>query len=336
MYLAPHVGTKGLLAKVGHLPKPLMGKVYDIQGFSLQDGPGIRTTVFLKGCPLRCPWCHSPESQQFHSQLSWIAMRCLGILKCGKCLTSCAKGAISEGKASRHAVTQEEVRHIQIDRSICDHCGDCVASCLPKALYICGTDHTVDELIKRLSKDIPFYEQSGGGITISGGEPLCQPEFTLELLKGLKQLGIHTALDTTGYAAFEVIESLLPYADLLLYDLKHMDSDQHKIATGVPNKHIIENARRISRAGAKMQIRIPVIPDFNDSEENIRATGLFCRSLGEPVPVIQLLPYHNLGIMKHSRIDDRKIVLEADPPSDEKIGALKNLLEKLGLPVTVH
>jgi pyruvate formate lyase activating enzyme len=318
------------------LEKQLTGKVYDIQGFSVQDGPGIRTTVFLKGCPLRCPWCHSPESQQFFSQLSWMSMRCVGMEKCGKCLSACSKGAIIPGKWTRHAATQEDIRHIHVDRSICDNCGDCAAVCYQKALYICGTDYTVDELLKRLLKDLPFYQNSGGGVTVSGGEPLSQPEFTLQLLQRLKECGIHTALDTSGYAEYELIERVFPYTDLFLYDLKHMDSVQHRKVIGVSNERILENASRIAKAGGKMQIRIPVIPDFNDSEESMRNTGMFCRSLGEAVTVIQLLPYHNLGVMKYLRIDDRKAVLEAEPPSDAAIRSLKELLESLGLPVTVH
>jgi pyruvate formate lyase activating enzyme len=318
------------------LEKPLTGKVYDIQGFSLQDGPGIRTTVFLKGCPLRCPWCHSPESQEFHSQLSWIAMRCVGIARCGKCLAACSKGAISEGKVVQQAVTHEEIRHIRINRTICDHCGDCTAVCFPKALYLCGTDYTVQDLLKRLAKDIPFYEESGGGVTISGGEPLCRPDFTLALAQGLKRLGIHTALDTTGHVARAIIEAVLPCTDLFLYDLKHMDSEQHRIGTGVPNTQILNNAIQIAEAGGKLQIRIPVIPDFNDTEANIRETGLFCRSLGKAVTVIQLLPYHNLGVMKYQRLDDRKVALQAEPPSDAKLHVLKKVLEEIGLSVTIH
>jgi pyruvate formate lyase activating enzyme len=318
------------------MEKPLTGKVYDIQGFSVQDGPGIRTTVFLKGCPLRCPWCHSPESQQFCAQLSWMSMRCPGVAICGKCLDACSKGAISPGKLTPHAVTQQEIRLIHIDRSLCDNCGDCTAACVQKALVLCGRDYTVEELVRRVCKDIPFYEHSGGGVTISGGEPLSQPDFILQLLKSLKECGIHTALDTTGYAPYRVIEAVLPYTDLFLYDLKHMNSGQHRIVTGVPNELILENARRIAKAAGKMQIRIPVIPSFNDSEETIRETGMFSRSLGEAVTVIQLLPYHNLGVMKYQRIDDGKVVLEAEPPSDEKIRSLKELLENLGLPVTVH
>jgi pyruvate formate lyase activating enzyme len=318
------------------MEKEPIGKVYDIQGFSLQDGPGIRTTVFLKGCPLRCPWCHSPESQQFYAQLSWMSVRCIGIEKCGKCLKACAQGAILPGKWTRHAATQENIQFIHIDRSLCNNCGECVAICSPKALSICGADYTPDELLKRLLKDLPFYEHSGGGVTVSGGEPLSQPEFLFRLLKRLRECGIHTALDTSGYAAYEIIERMLPYTNLFLYDLKHMDGKQHAMATGVSNERILENAEKIAQAGGKMQIRMPVIPDFNDSEESVREIGLFCKSLGAAAMVIQLLPYHNLGVMKYQRLDDSLIVLEAVPPSDGKIHALKKLLESLGLPVTVH
>ncbi len=318
------------------MQKELTGKVYDIQGFSVQDGPGIRTTVFFKGCPLRCPWCHSPESQQFHTQLAWISMRCIGVAKCGKCLDACSKGAIAPGKWTCHPATQENVQHIHIDRSACDNCGACAAACLYKSLYLCGTDYTVQELVKRVSKDIPFYEQSGGGVTLSGGEPLSQPEFILQLAKALKERKIHTAMDTTGFVQPKVIESILPYVNLFLYDLKHMDTEQHTIATGAPNELILQNARLIATSGGKMQIRIPVIPDFNDSEENIIETGRFCRSLGDAVTIVQLLPYHNLGVMKYQRIDDSKVVLEAEPPTDGKMHSIKKRLENLGLHVTVH
>jgi len=318
------------------MDKELTGKIYDIQGFSVQDGPGIRTTVFLKGCPLRCPWCHSPESQQFHSQLSWISMRCIGIEKCGKCLEACPKGAITPGEITQHMVSKEDIQYIHIDRTICDDCGDCALVCYPNALFMAGTDYSVDELVEKLSKDIPFYEQSGGGVTISGGEALSQPEFTLELLKGLKKRGIHTAIDTTGFTSYKKIEAALPYTDLFLYDLKHMRSDQHKAVTGVPNELILENAKKIADAGGKIQVRIPVIPRFNDSEENIRETGMFCRLLGDAVTMIQLLPYHNMGVMKYQRISNDHKVLEAPVPSDERIQSLKDILEEFGLTVTIH
>jgi pyruvate formate lyase activating enzyme len=318
------------------MERPLTGKIYDIQGFSVQDGPGIRTTVFMKGCPLRCPWCHSPESQQFHAQLSWMAMRCVGIDKCGKCLKSCPLDAISPGKQVRNAATQERIQHVQIDRSVCNNCGECTSACYPKALVMCGTDYTVEEIADRVSKDLSFYEHSGGGVTISGGEPLCQPEFVSQLLKRLKERGIHTAVDTSGYVQSDIIRRVLPVTDLFLYDLKHMDREKHRIVTGVPNETILENAEQIARAGGRIQVRIPVIPDFNDSEESIRATGLFCRLLGESVILVQLLPYHNLGVMKYQRISEGKVLLEAQPPADEKVLSLKAILDNLGLTTTIH
>lgn len=314
----------------------LTGRVYDIQGFSVQDGPGIRTTAFLKGCPLTCPWCHSPESQAFYPQLSWIAMRCIGTAKCGKCLSACSKGAISLGNVTQHAVTGEEIQLVRVNRTLCDNCGDCAKACHPDALYICGQDYTVEELCDRVCKDKPFYDKSGGGVTISGGEPLSQAEFTVAVLKELKARGIHTALDTTGFAKLQHVEAALPYVDLFLYDLKHMDSAPHKTVAGVPNELIHENARRIARGGGKLQVRIPIIPHFNDDVENIRKAGEFCKELGDAVTLVQLLPYHNMGVVKYQRIDDSKTVLEAEPPSDEEVAALKAVMEEYRLPVTVH
>lgn len=318
------------------MSQALTGRVYDIQGFSVQDGPGIRTTVFLKGCPLRCPWCHSPESQAFYKQLSWISMRCLGTERCqDRCVKACPKNAIAHAGTRMDAVSQTELQLIHVDRTLCDNCGECAAACHPHALYLCGEDYTVDEIVEKVLADRSFFEHSGGGATVSGGEALCQPDFTREVLRRLKEEGIHTALDTTGYAKWETVESVMPYVDLFLYDLKHMDSAKHKEIIGVPNEPIIENAKRIAAAGGKMQVRIPVIPMFNDSEENIRKTAELCRELGDAVTVIQLLPYHNLGVAKYQRISDGK-VLEATPPSDEKMQRLKSVMEEYGLKVTIH
>ncbi|MEJ2111079.1 MAG: glycyl-radical enzyme activating protein [Acidobacteriota bacterium] len=318
------------------MPGQVIGKIYDIQGFSVQDGPGIRTTVFLKGCPLCCPWCHSPESQQFHSQLAWIAMRCAGLDTCPYCLQACTLRAISPGNAIPDPETGHPIRHIQIDRSACDNCGACAAACTRNALYMCGVDHTVDEVLDRVLKDKPFYEQSGGGVTISGGEPMAQPEFVMNLLERLKANRIHTALDTTGHVPYEILKQSIPFTDLYLYDLKHMDNDRHKTATGVSNDLILENSLKLAAAGCKMQIRIPVIPDFNDSETNMKETGNFCKSLESAVTLIQLLPYHNLGAMKYQRIDNRTIVFETDPPSEAKLMHLQQILERFGLRVTIH
>lgn len=318
------------------MPQALTGKIYDIQGFSVQDGPGIRTTVFLKGCPLRCPWCHSPESQAFYPQLSWISMRCVGTERCDdRCVKACPKGAITHSGTRMDAVSQKELQLVHVDRTLCDNCGECAKACHPHALYICGEDYTVDEVLEKVLADRSFFEHSGGGATVSGGEALCQPDFTRELLRRLKEEGIHTALDTTGFAKWETVESVLPYVDLFLYDLKHMDSEKHRQVVGVPNEPIIENARKIAGAGGKFQIRIPVIPMFNDSEDNIRKTAELCRELGDAVTVIQLLPYHNLGVAKYQRISDGK-VLEATPPSDEKMQSLKAVMEEYGLNVTIH
>lgn len=314
----------------------LTGKIYDIQGFSVQDGPGIRTTVFLKGCPLRCPWCHSPESQQFQSQLCWMGMRCVGIDLCGCCLKVCPKGAIQAGQRFYSEIKKTELQTVVVDRNLCDDCGECAKVCYAEALYMSGKDYTVAEILERVIKDKPFYDKSGGGITISGGEALSQPDFTLALLKACKENGIHTALDTTGFAKSDIIKKTLPYVDLFLFDLKHMDQKKHQAVIGVPNDRILENARLIAASGGKLQVRVPVIPLFNDSKENIKKTGEFCKSLGTAVAVIQLLPYHNLGNMKYERLGKKVSLPEAVPPSNEKMQELKIMLEELGLPVSIH
>ncbi len=316
--------------------KELTGKFYDIQGFSVHDGPGIRLTVFMKGCPLRCLWCHSPESQEFPTELNWMEIKCVGIEKCGNCLTVCPHDAISPGKKKKSLTGDEEITLVTVDRNKCDNCGKCAEVCTSKALYMCGTDYTVDEIMERVRRDVPFFKKSGGGVTVSGGECLSQGEFTLELLKRCKAEGIHTAVDTTGFADWKWIEKVLPYTDLFLYDLKHMDSEMHKRGTGVPNELILENARKIAAAGGKFQLRIPVIPMYNDSVEDFDKYGKFIKELGDAVEVVQLLPYHALGVTKWDRLGRNKPVLEATPPSDELMQARKKQLEDMGLPVIIH
>ena len=317
------------------MSEEVTGRVYDIQGFSVQDGPGVRTTVFLKGCPLHCPWCHSPESQAFFQQLSWISLRCQGTELCrSRCLNACTKGALEPGPLRKDTKTGEELRMVHVKRDLCDNCGDCAGVCHPGALYLCGEDYTVERMMTRLLRDRPFFRKDGG-VTISGGECLSQPLFTLELLRRLKEEKIHTAVDTTGFAPWKIVEQAMLYTDLFLYDLKHMDSGKHKAATGVPNELILENAEKLAAGGAKLQIRIPVIPLFNDDEENIQATAAFCRSLGSAVTVVQLLPYHSMGAMKYLRISDETPVA-ATPPSDEKMQRLKAIFEEYGLPARIH
>jgi pyruvate formate lyase activating enzyme len=316
--------------------KQLTGKFYDIQGFSVHDGPGIRLTLFMKGCPLRCPWCHSPESQAFPTELNWMEIKCVGIEKCGNCLNVCPHGAITVGKKKMAVTGDEEITLVTVDRSKCDNCGKCAEACTSKALYMCGTDYTIDEIMQRVRRDIPFFKKSGGGVTVSGGECLYQPEFLLELLKRCKAEDIHTAVDTTGFAKWEVIEPILPYTDLFLLDIKGVDPEKHKQITGVPNELILENARKIAKAGGKFQIRIPVIPLYNDSVKAFDEMGSFIKELGDAVEVVQLLPYHNLGVVKWERLQKNAPVLEATPPSDELMQARKKQLEDMGLNVIIH
>ena len=316
--------------------KELTGKFYDMQGFSVHDGPGIRLTLFLKGCPLRCPWCHSPESQEFPTELNWMSMKCVGVDKCGNCLNVCPNDAISLGAKKMSATGDEEIQLVTVDRTKCDNCGTCAEACTSKALYMCGTDYTVDEVMERIRRDVPFYNRSGGGVTISGGECLCQPEFLLEVLKRCKAEGIHTAVDTTGFAPWSSIEPILPYTDLFLYDLKQMDPDLHKQVIGVPNPLILENARKIAAAGGKFQIRIPIIPMFNDSKKSFDEVGKFICELGDAVEIVQLLPYHKLGTVKWERLQRNHPILEAEPPKDELVQARKEQLEAMGLKVMIH
>jgi pyruvate formate lyase activating enzyme len=316
--------------------KKQTGKFYDIQGFSVHDGPGIRLTLFMKGCPLRCPWCHSPESQAFPTELNWMEIKCVGIEKCGNCLDVCPHGAITPGKKKKSLKGDEEITLVTVDRSKCDDCGKCAEACTSKALYMCGTDYTIDEIMERVRRDIPFFNKSGGGVTVSGGECLCQPEFLLEILKTCKAEGIHTAVDTTGFAKWEAIESILPYTDLFLLDIKGVDPELHKKIIGVPNALILENARKIAQAGGKFQIRIPVIPMYNDSVKAFEDMGQFIKTLGDSVEVVQLLPYHNLGTVKWERLQRNAPILEATPPSDELMQARKEQLEDMGLSVIIH
>ena len=318
------------------MEKELTGCLYDVQGFSVQDGPGIRTTAFLKGCPLRCPWCHSPESQAFYKQISWMSMRCEGVDACkSRCINACELNALELGETRKDIKTGDTIQLVHVKRDICTNCGKCADVCYPGGISVCGKDYTVEELVKRILQDKNFYETSGGGATISGGECLSQPEFTIAVLKRLKEEGIHTACDTTGFAKWEILEKTLPYVDLYLYDIKHMDSEKHMAVIKVPNELILENAKKLAENGAKLQIRIPVIPMFNNDEDNIRKTAKFCAGLGDAVEMVQLLPYHNLGTMKYLRIGDEKVA-EATPPSDAQMQRLRDIMAEYGLNVTIH
>lgn len=316
------------------------GVVYDIQGFSVQDGPGIRTTVFEKGCPLRCPWCHSPESQRYDIQLSYQKDKCIGVDACGLCLKQgvCPEGALSVGDAVT-TLRGDTIRPVELDWERCSECLRCAApngACPANALLEWGKTYTVDEVVEIANRDRAFYEHSGGGVTVSGGEPLTQIDFTVNLLAALKQADIDTALDTTLFATWDAVERTLPYTDLYLVDIKHMHSKEHEAVVGVPNECILENTRLLAKAGARIRVRVPTIPHFNDSDENFEELGVFARELGESLQEIQILPYHTLGVAKWARIKHQNKVFEASMIPDERIQQLAGILKEMGLPVIVH
>lgn len=321
------------MSEVQNMPEEIYGNIYDIQKFSVHDGPGIRTDVFTKGCPLRCLWCHSPESQEFGPDLAWMDIRCIGTSYGGLCINACDKGALSAGEPV--AVLGEEGKTITqpvIDRTKCDVCLKCASACPSKALYNTLRHMSVEEVMTEIRKDIKYYNRSGGGVTISGGEPMSQFEFTLALAKQCRAEGIHVALDTTGFAPWEHFEQILPYINLFLFDLKHMDSKRSEKLVGVPNELILDNARKIAAAGGRFQFRFPIIPKLNDSEENVRATAAFCKELVDAIDVVQLLPYHKLGEMKYIRLGRKYKLVNVEPPTQEFMEAQLEIFKSYGVP----
>ena len=284
------------------MSEELFGNIYDIQRFSVHDGPGIRTDIFTKGCPLRCLWCHSPESQTFGPDLAWMDIRCIGMDQCALCMKACGQGAISVGEPHPTAKGDEIVRNPVVDRAKCVSCFQCADACPSAALYNTQRRVTVEECMKSIRQDARYYAKSGGGVTISGGEPMSQFSFTLALAKQCRAEGFHVALDTTGFAPTEHYLEILPYVNLFLFDLKCMDSKRSEELVGVPNELILKNARELVANGGRLQVRYPVIPTMNDSEENIRATAEFCAGIRAGIDVVQLLPYHRLGVMKYIRL----------------------------------
>ena len=262
------------------------GMIFNLQKFSLHDGPGIRTVVFLKGCPLRCKWCSNPESQFAGSQLLWDSARCL---RCGGCAALCSEQAIS--------FTGSAVR-ISVDR--CRACGVCARSCPGQALKLEGERRTADSIVEECLQDLDFYEESSGGVTLSGGEPLLQPEFSAALLKALKSKGIHTAMETTGCVPSQIFQSVSPYLDLLLFDIKHWDGDRHREGTGRSNRLPLENMQSAIRAGKKVLPRLPVIPGYNDSLKD--AAGFSSRLKEAGAQEVQLLPFHQFGERKYEML----------------------------------
>ena len=295
------------------------GLIFSIQRYSIHDGPGIRTTVFFKGCPLRCRWCSNPESINTYPELIFRSSRCDG---CGRCISVCLPSAISMGQGC-----------IQLDRQKCNLCLKCLDVCYTEALEVTGRYYGLGEMFDECLKDEPFYHNSDGGVTLSGGEPLHQPSFAINLLKTCKEHGLHTTLDTSGYIKWDVLEQALSYTDLVLYDIKHMDPEAHRAGVGVPNELILDNLQRLSSRGKnRIWIRVPVVPGFNDSPENIEKTARMASGLS--VEKVSLLTYHEWGKPKYEAIG-REYTLTAIAPSKGKMEELAEIVAKTGIEATI-
>ncbi|MFC1966394.1 glycyl-radical enzyme activating protein [Chloroflexota bacterium] len=297
------------------------GIIFNIQKFSVNDGPGIRTTVFMKGCPLQCRWCSNAESIEPEAELGIIRSSCNN---CEKCLKVCPEGAISF----------DDINVIQFNRERCTACGECVAACSPGALTIYGKQVTVDDVFKEVNRDKSFYEGSSGGVTVSGGEPLRQADFVAALFQRCREAGIGTCLDTCGYAATDKLKKVLDFTDYVLYDIKHMDAGYHQQFTGVPNDLILNNAKVVAGSGKSMLCRIPMIKDVNDTAHNIEETARFVKTLGNSIGV-EILPYHRLGIGKYQTLDKPYPGKAFVSPSPDEIESVKHIFEEYGVPCTI-
>jgi pyruvate formate lyase activating enzyme len=291
----------------------LNGTIFDIKRFAIHDGPGIRTTIFFKGCPLHCVWCHNPEGIESRFELMPNPRRCAA--DCTECLKVCPDVL---AKKDGRIVLQRAVR----GDALCSSCAD---ACVYDALRLVGKRVTAEDITTEVEKDRIFYEQSGGGVTFSGGEPLLQPVFLSELIDELKTWGFHLALDTSGFAAWEVLDRIARKCDLILYDLKTMDDAMHRKYTGVSNRLILDNLKRLSSVGKEIWVRVPLVPGVNDDEENMRRTADFLRPLPN-IKRVSVLPYHKGGCEKYTNLGKGAGFRAFEPPSEERVGAVLGLL----------
>lgn len=299
----------------------IKGRVFDIQRYCIHDGPGIRTLIFLKGCPLKCKWCCNPESQDYNKEIAIYNNKCI---RCGTCTRVCPTGAIRLGENGP-----------KIDRERCKKCGNCTEVCFTETLRLVGRDITVKETVDEIMKDISFFNRSGGGITVSGGEPLMQIDFLEALLQECKRQGLHTAIETTGYAKWESFERIIPFLDLVLFDIKKIDSEKHQELTGVRNELIHDNTRKLAKInGLKLVLRLPLIPNYNDSQDDINRVFEFARELG--VKDLNILPYHRLGESKYDNIGKKYTMGKIDMPKDSDLQVYIDAGKQMGLNVTLH
>lgn len=291
------------------------GIIFDIQRFGIHDGRGIRTVIFFKGCPLKCPWCQNPESKSFKREIAYSVNRCI---KCEKCVRVCPINSIQRKNS------------ILIDRTICNACGICVDNCPSGALEMVGKEMSVEDVMLQIIKDKMFYEESGGGITLSGGEPTLQPEFAISLLKACRENGIHTAVETCGECSESILEEMIKYTDLFLYDLKHIDEGKHKEFCGTDNKRILSNLEFLIRTKADVCIRIPLIPGFNIEERGIKEMVHYIKSLSQKFSV-HLLPFNRLGSSKAEKIGVRYPYSKVPPLGRKKLLSIKKIFEDSGV-----
>ena len=293
----------------------MTGYVFRIERFSTHDGPGIRTTVFLKGCPLRCTWCHSPESQSAEPELLFREDRCI---RCFECVDDCQLGALSSVDGT-----------LVIDRNVCRWCGDCADGCPTGARTQSGSVMTESRLMDEIVRDTIFYDQSGGGVTFSGGEPMMQPEFLAAMLDACRMRRIHTAVDTCGAASPGTLDRIADRADLFLFDLKHLDEARHRHVTGTSNAQILDNLETLASRGANVIVRFPLVPDVNDAPEHIERLGQFVASLG--LSRIDVLPYHRAGSGKYPATGRTYGLAGIEPPTTESRERALRILAGCGL-----
>lgn len=293
------------------------GWVSSVERFSVHDGPGIRTLVFLKGCPLRCLWCDNPESQLPRVEIAEFQSRCVD---CGNCVKICPSGAISKN-------------NWKIDRNLCTACGKCAEVCPSRAREAIGVKRSAESVVEEVEKDRLFYENSGG-VTLSGGEPLMQPAFSREIVKACKNKGVHTAIETCGYNRWSDFEEILPFLDLILYDIKHMDPKQHQKYTGKSNQLILRNFTKLVQIKFPMVIRIPLIPGYNDTMNNINSIVKLLKPLRH-LQRIDILPYHKLGTGKYERLGREYKLAKVNSPDESSIQKIKQIFESRGYKVGV-